>query len=99
MHESVWDCTFGLNQHLDCFTGELQLAINHLLLTSILIGLTHLEVQSDLLQVGVELPFCWILKLRGLLDVCDLVVNVNFLHVNQWNPLACVHVHKEDLHL
>ena len=58
--------------------------------------LLQLEVEHDFLQVGVELGFCWILKLRYLVDVMDHVIHMNFLQVDQWNPFLCLYIHKED---
>ena len=92
MHKSGWDIAFSFNQHLDRFSGELELAVNQLLVTSILVMLPQLEVERDFLQVCVMHAFCRILKLRCLLDVVDLVMLVNLLQVNQWNPLFSVHI-------
>ena len=59
----------------------------------------QLEVEHDFLQVGVVIGFCGILKLGCLLDVVDFVKLVNFVQVDQWNPLFSVHIYKEDFSL
>jgi len=60
--------------------------------TSIFVVLGQLEVEHNFLQVGVELGFCRILKLWCLVDVTDRVLHMNFLQVDQWNPLFSVHI-------
>ena len=92
MHERTWDRTLGFDEHLDRFSGKLELAVNQLLATSILVRLIQLEVEHDFLQVCVVHAFCGILKLGCLLDVEDAVMIVNLLQVDQWNPLFSVHI-------
>ena len=91
MHVAIWDFPFCLDEQFDCFTWNLKLAEDQLLVTSMLIALLQLEVEHDFLEL---LSCC---ELWVLLNVADFVILVDLLKLNQWHSLFCVNIDKEDL--
>ena len=91
MHVAFWDSTLGFDEQFNCFTVYLELTVDQLLVTSMLVALLELKVECNFLKI---LSDC---ELRRLLNVTDTVLLVDLLQIDQWNSLVCIYIDIEDL--
>ena len=89
VHVAVGDGPFAFDKQFDGVAGNLELAVDQLLVTSMLVALLQLEMERDFYQIFRRCEF-W-----RLLKVADFVILVDLLKVYQWHSLVCVDIHKE----
>ena len=51
MHVTVWDCTFSFDEQFDGLAGNLELAVDQLFITSMLVALLEFKMQRDFLEL------------------------------------------------